>query len=500
MIRDTYKFENGEYDLIVIGGGINGAAVANLASFQGLKVALLEKNDFASGTSSKSTKLIHGGLRYLENFHFSLVREALRERAVQIKKAPHLVKPLEFVVPVYKFNKRPFWKYRLGVALYDMLSGRYRIGRRKFLTARKIVGAIPDIIQKDLHGGVSYFDAQMDDARLCLENVLQADKQGAHVANYIEVKDIIKENGQAIGVRAYDSIDKRYCTLKAKHIVSAVGPWTNDFLRKERNQGPGKIRPTKGVHIVYQGHFSDKALLLGNEKDGRIFFIIPWGKNSLIGTTDTDYKGDVNKVEVEDEDIAYLLDAVKKYFPDHNVERENIIETFAGLRPLVRAEGNASKVTREHVIEQSFSGIYYILGGKYTTYRQIAEDCLKEIYGTRFIFDQNDFSVFGGKPVSEPVDAVSRKFEMPQDVVELLMAVYGSQYGNVLRLTHREQDLKKRLETNTDIIRAQIVYAIQVEMAQSPEDIYYRRLGLRYMVKDADRMIREIKSIKGVRA
>ncbi len=486
---------NGEYDLIVIGGGINGAAIANLASSKGLKVALLEKNDFASGTSSKSTKLIHGGLRYLENFHFSLVREALRERSIQVKKAPHLVKPLEFIVPVYKEAKRPLWLIRLGVTLYDILSGASTLGRRQYLSNKKILQNVPGLKQENLIGGVSYFDAQMDDARLCLENVMQADAQGAHVANYIEVRELIKENGRCVGVRTYDHIDGRYCTIKAKNIIAAVGPWTNEFMRKEKNQSPGQIRPTKGVHLVYAGRFSKKAILVFNEDDGRVFFIIPWGENTLIGTTDTDYKKGADDVSVNDEDIGYLLEATRRVFPNRSIDPSNIIDTFAGLRPLIKDEGSPSKVSRECVINQSFSGIYYILGGKYTTYRKIAEDCLKKIYSNKFRFSQKEFCVYGGGRITESVAAVSKKFSVAEDIVERIMAVYGSRYEDVLKIVTDGPKYKKRLTTNTDIIQAQIIYAQEKEMAQTKEDIYYRRLGMRYLVKDAKAMIKEIEQV-----
>ena len=215
------------YDLLVIGGGINGAAIANIAIDAGLKVILLEKGDFAGGTSSKSTKLVHGGLRYLENFEFDLVREALKERFIQLQSVPHLVKPLPFVIPVYTTDRRPLWMMKLGVFLYDVLSGKYRIGPHRSLSKKEVIDLVPGVKEDNLTGGVLYYDAQMDDARLCLENILSAQAKGAQVFNYTKVNEFIKENGRAVGVIAQDVLNGKIFTVNAKRIVCAAGPWAH---------------------------------------------------------------------------------------------------------------------------------------------------------------------------------------------------------------------------------------------------------------------------------
>jgi len=238
MIRDLKKFTQGQYDVLVIGGGINGAAIAHTAALNGLQTALLEKNDFASGTSSKSTKLIHGGLRYLENLEFSLVCESLKERFIQLKSAPHLVHTLKFVILVYKSDKRPLWMMRAGVWLYDFLSRKYMIERHQTLTAEEVCHLIPGIQREDLIGGVTYSDCQMNDARLCLENILSAAEKGAHVANYVEARSLIQENGKVVGVKAYDHLSHETFEVKAKKVICAVGPWTNVFMKKESSQSP----------------------------------------------------------------------------------------------------------------------------------------------------------------------------------------------------------------------------------------------------------------------
>ncbi|MFT5169684.1 MAG: glycerol-3-phosphate dehydrogenase [Lysobacterales bacterium] len=495
MKRNTQKLEGGQYDLVIIGGGINGAAMANLASQQGLNVALVEKGDFASGTSSKSTKLVHGGLRYLEKFQLKLVSEALAERALQLKKAPHLVKSLDFIIPMYKDAKRPVWMVRLGVFIYDVLSGNLSSQRRKFLTKNNVLKSIPSIKQEGLIAGVSYCDAQMDDARLCLENVLQAASQGADVFNYMEVRETIKENGKTVAIKAYDTLKNKYYEIAAKNFICTVGPWANQFAKRELNQPAKKVRLTKGVHIVYRGEFSKEAILIPVERDGRIFFMIPWQGNTLIGTTDTDYDGDLEKVVADEKDIAYLIREVNRYFPDRLFKRENIITTFAGLRPLVHEEGAASKVSREHVIEKSFSGIHYVLGGKYTTYRKIAEECLEKIYGNKVNINKENFTVYGGGNIEISISDVAHRFKVAEDIVENLIATYGVRYLDVLKLIKNNADLKMRLSSHTDIIRAQVVYGSEIEMAQTVDDIFYRRLGLDYVDCDKEGCKKEIKNI-----
>lgn len=377
MKRDITKLSGGEYDVLIIGGGINGAAAANLAAYNGLHTALIEKNAFASGTSSKSSKLLHGGLRYLENFEFDLVAEALKERSIQLKSAPTLTRPLGFIVPFYDNDARPAWKVRIGVWLYDLLSGKHLIYPHRCLTRDEVMLLAPGIEEKDLSGGVIYYDAQMDDKGLCLANVESAVKQQADVADQCELKGFIKENGKSVGVKVYDKVTKKYFQIKAKHIICTAGPWTNQVMRMDGGALSAKVRTTKGVHIVYNKQLCGHALLCQHNADGRVFFIIPWKGQSLVGTTDTDYQGRPDDVEVEQEDIDYLLNGAKAAFSEISFSTENITETFAGLRPLVHQAGAPSKVSRKHIIQQSYSGVIYVMGGKYTTYRKIAEDSLK---------------------------------------------------------------------------------------------------------------------------
>jgi glycerol-3-phosphate dehydrogenase len=497
MIRDTSKFTQAPYDLLVVGGGINGAAVAHIAALNGLKTALLEKGDFAGGTSGKSTKLMHGGLRYLENLEFGLVREALQERSVQLKSSPHLVHPLKFIIPVYKTDKRPLWKVKLGVWLYDFLSREDKIEPHRPLTAAEVCRAVPGIRKEGLVGGVMYSDAQMNDARLCLENILSAAAKGADVANYVKVRSLIQENGRAVGAQAYDELGQKVFNVRAKKIVCAVGPWTNSFTQKEDVRPPFFVRTTKGIHIVYRGRVSNHAVLVPAQRDGRVFFIIPWLGHSLIGTTDTDFTDYPDNAAVKKEDVDYLIREAGRVLPDMDFRQENIITTFAGLRPLVSKPGAPSRVSRGHVVKESSSGLIYVMGGKYTMYRKIAEDVVRRVARKPLVDTRKLFPVYGsGTPAGEPA-AVARQYNVELDLVRALMDFYGTRYGDVLKLTEEDAALKEPICACSPVIRAQVVYAVRTEMARTPEDIITRRLTLGYTGCADGRCRREIQQLLG---
>jgi len=517
MQRNIEQFRKTTYDLLVVGGGINGAAIAHLAAKRCLKVALLEKGDFSSGTSSKSTKLIHGGIRYLENLEVDLVYESLRERHIQLAAAPHLVKPLPFVIPVYQGDKRPLWMMQLGVFFYDLLAGKYRVKPRRNLAREEVIDLEPGIEPKGLKGGVLYYDAQMDDARLCLENVLMAAQYGAHVANYVKVASFIKENGRVVGVKAHDMLGIKGFEVRAKRVICAAGPWTNELLRLDIPNAKKKVRTTKGIHIVYQGEISKQAVLIGSQSDRRIFFVIPWMGNSLIGTTDTDYIASPDKVKVEQKDIDYLIRESRRVFPGVDFSPAKILATFAGLRPLIRKGGSASKVSRKHLFYTSQSGVIFVVGGKYTTYRKVAEDCMNRIHR---IYEKETFALYGSGAITETAEAAAARWGLEREVVQSLMDLYGSRYKDVLKLVEKDPGLKEKVSggPNTDqsqrsedwgrpndqeikslgnppVIKAQLVYSVETEMARTVEDITDRRLSLIFRGPVSEKILAAIRSV-----
>ena len=466
---------------MVIGGGINGAAIAHLAARSGASVALVEKNDWASGTSSKSTKLLHGGIRYLENFEFDLVAESLKERFIQYKSVPHLVKPLQFIIPVYAHEGRPLWMMKLGVWLYDALSGCYSFGAHQALTKEEVIAQAPGIRTEGLRGGVSYFDAQMDDARIVLENVLMARASGAETANYVEVESFLKEGRRIVGARLRDGHSKEQFDVMADKIIVAAGPWTDQMKKLDNAKELRRLRPTKGVHIICRGSLR-QAFLLQNKKDNRVFFAIPFKGNTLIGTTDTDFKEHADSLNVTDQEIDYLLNQAAEIFPEAHYDRESIIDVFAGIRPLAYELGSPSKVSRKHVIEKTASGRYYIYGGKYTTYRAMALECVHKVLGLRVkgLPKGDEYQLYGSGLKAVDIKNVSLQYGMEARAIDYLIDCYGSRFDDVLQLIKKDASLKGALCSCSLAIRAQVVYAKQVEMARTPEDIYERRLSLVY--------------------
>ncbi len=497
MKRRVENLKKSTYDLLVIGGGINGASIAYIAASMGLKTALIDKGDFASGTSSKSSKLVHGGIRYLESFQFKLVREALIERFIHLKEVPHLVRPMPFVIPVYKGDKRPFWIVKLGVFLYDLLSFKYNIRPHRNLTAEEVIHLEPGINREGLKGGVLYYDAQMDDARLCLENVLSAYEVGVDVANYVEVKSFAKHQGRTIGAEVKDLLDPHGAsfTIRAEKTICAVGPWTNKLLKLDSENEKEIVRTTKGVHIVYPEEISKNAFLIPSPKDNRVFFVIPWNGNSLIGTTDTDYSSDPDDVRPEKEDIQYLMNEAKRVFPGLKLDHTDTV-SFAGLRPLIKSKGHPSKVSREHMIHESKSGVSYVAGGKYTTYRRMAFDCLKRLIR---IPNTQRYSLYSGGKIMDDPKQISEKYGVDLEVLSELMSKYGARYKDVLNLTKENSELKERIHPDLPMIKAQIKYSIDVEMAIKEEDIVYRRLSVGYNARlfnqfkeDFNKVIKEL--------
>jgi len=393
--KNIKDLETKNFDLFIIGGGINGAGVARDASLRGMKVGLIESQDFAAGTSSRSSKLIHGGIRYLENMEFKLVFEALNERTKLFEMTPHLVHHLRFMIPVYKSSRVSLWKMGMGMWLYDILALFQAPEMHETLSPIEALHRMPSLKDADLVGACVYSDAYMDDARLVYETLRSANEKGAVCANYVKaVGADFDENQKIQRVLCEDQMTQRKFYVRAKHFVSCVGPWTDQLAEKLDPKWKKILRPTKGIHITLPRHRlkMENAVVMGAEKSDRIVFGIPRHEMLLFGTTDTDYQESPEKVSVTPEDVRYLLQIIESYFPGAKITEQDITSSYAGVRPLVYdGASTEGKTSREHVIFKDDHHVHYVAGGKYTTYRLIADQVVEFILKGSSIEEQVAF-------------------------------------------------------------------------------------------------------------
>jgi len=383
--QNIEQMQNEVFDLCIIGGGINGAGVARDATSRGMSVALVEGHDFASGTSSRSSKLIHGGIRYLENLEFHLVFEALNERTRLFEMAPHLVHPLRFMIPLYENSRVGMFKMGLGMWLYDALSLFQTPELHERLNAADSMRRMPALAEKDLCGSYIYSDAYMDDDRLVHETLRSATESGAVCANYVKATGAqFDSEGKIAAIECQDQLTQKKFKFQTKHVVSCVGPWTDDLGPKILKGWKDILRPTKGIHLTLQKSRLplSSAVVMAAEKSDRIVFGIPRHEMIIIGTTDTDYRELPDGVVATKDDVKYLLQIVGQYFPGAKITEQDIVASYAGVRPLVKDDASSEgKTSREHVIIDDNRGVTLIAGGKYTTYRLVAEQvvnhCLK---------------------------------------------------------------------------------------------------------------------------
>jgi len=360
------------FDLVIIGGGINGVAIAREAAQKGYRVVIVEKATLGSGTSSKTSKLAHGGLRYLEQFQFKVVYESLNERDRLLKDYPDLVKPMPFVVPLYKWSPWSRWKLSLGLHLYDWMGRAHRMPRHERLSREDMMRACPSLIPEGLLGGFRYYDAQMDDLGLLHRIAEECRALGVIIIENTSVKAILYQEGHAVGV-ACDSI--RHSRIMGRQILQCAGPWSGALLNFDEAKNNVTLIPSKGVHIVLPDHGYKDALLLSAPQDGRVFFVIPWKGHCLVGTTETLYRGEPDDVSVSDEDRRYLLEAYNYYFKQRFCGLSDIVSEFVGLRPLVThtdKSHNPGAISRDFFLYHSKTGFYTLLGGKYTTHHAVA--------------------------------------------------------------------------------------------------------------------------------
>lgn len=472
-----------DYDLIILGGGITGAGAARDAAMRGMKVLLLEANDFASGTSSRSSKLIHGGIRYLENYEFRLVFEALNERTKLFEMAPHMVHPLRFMLPVYESSRVSKFTLGLGMWLYDALALFQSPEIHESLNHQQTVQRMPDIQQKGLKGSFIYSDAYMDDDRLVFETLRSANEHGAHCVNYMKAVRILKDqNGLAAGIEMEDQLTKQKHVAHAHKIVSTLGPWTDLFAQANIVPWKNILRPTKGIHLTF--HKSrlplQTAVVMAVEKGNRIVFGIPRHDMIIVGTTDTDFDKDPSEVKVLREDVDYLLGVVNHYFPGSQLTRADIVSSYSGVRPLVQdGSENEGKTSREHTIFTHESGIVFVAGGKYTTYRLIAEQVIEEALKSTGV---NTKVKFGAPDTTQPLNSycTSDKYSI---------AVAQSYVWKSLILSEKEkQTLATRFGLEAEVLiderptfdywELEAYYALTRTMCTDLTDFFVRRVSL----------------------
>ena len=474
-----------ELDVLVVGGGITGVATARDAAMRGFRVACVERRDFGFGTSSRSSKLIHGGLRYLEQMVF----EGTHERALLRKVAPHLVRPIPFLFPVYKSSRRSPLIVRIGLWLYDLLAGRRRYRRHKGLKAPDIQTTEPLLLDEALRGGAVYYDCMTDDARLCLENALSAAEQGAALLNYCSFVRAKTENGAISGAVIRDECTGLEHEIRCRTIVQCAGPWTDEVRQRSGYSGADMIRTTKGVHLVFPWEklAIKQAVVLNSQRDGRVVFAIPRGRVTLVGTTDTDHSDSPDSVRATREDVDYLMATVRHYFPVNTPTESDIQATYAGLRPLVRDDAESPyDVSREHTIITEARGVVTIGGGKYTTYRRMANDCVQAVMAVMNL-PKNEQprcptleALLPGAAASEtapdPDCLTAEMQDQPCDpeVAAYRTAVYG------VRAVHIANNQPERLIPSLPVTWDELAYAVHREGVVTPEDFLMRRTAIFY--------------------
>lgn len=490
-------------DLLIVGGGIVGCGAARDAAMRGLKVGLVEARDIASGTSSRSSKLVHGGLRYLEQGEFSLVFEAVSERRVLMDIAPHLVHALGFVFPVYKRSRRGVFTVNLGMWLYDGLSLFRSPKIHRNLSSADVAKEEPALDQVDLKGAPLYYDCSTDDARLTLENALDARAEGAEIHTWTKVVGFRRDAaGRVTGARVRDTLSGEERDIDARVVINATGPWS-DAVR----QGPKPLlRTTKGVHIVVE-HARlpvNNAVVCFHPTDGRVLFAIPWGDRTYVGTTDTDYTGDPADVAADAADVRYLLDAANVYFPASKLVEADVLSTWAGLRPLISSEGSESSVSREHEILVGSDGLITIAGGKLTTYRKMAKEVVD-----RAVALMRLTAVAAKGADAEPREAHTARKPLPgaqgwpedDDVArvvkqiceagpvdeatgKLFAATYGMRGVEVAASIGANPELGEKLVPGRPECLAQVDFAVHHELAKTIRDVMIRRTQLYYRDHD----------------
>ena len=476
------------FDVLVIGGGITGAGIARDAALRGLSVALVEKEDFASGTSSKSARLVHGGFRYLEQFQFGLVVSACAERHKLCQIAPRLVRPLPFTFPIYGNSKHSLFKIRMGMWLYDLLALFRNIRRHRILTPGQVAAAEPVLEQEGLIGAARYYDCLTDDARLTLATIQSAHRHGALVANHAQVADLLKK-GQISGAKVIDRLTGTQFPVRARATINATGVWIDKIRQMDDPGVEGNIRANRGSHLVlpHQKLGICGAVTFTSVDGQRAMYAVPLGEICIVGTTDVDHQGDLDQVYVTTSEADFILSSTQRAFPRAKLVPDDVISTFAGLRPLIGEEDKAAyQVSRDHHIFVSEAGLISIAGGKLTTYRRMAQD-LVDIVSAKL---ETEFGVqTRERSLSDRISLTEAAFDLESELSKLvegypqfdreilahLTLTYGPAASTVLALTKGDEEMRQQIVAGLPYIRAEIPYAIQHEMAMTLSDFMIRR-------------------------
>lgn len=486
-------------DILVVGGGITGAGVALDAAARGFSTGLVEKADFASGTSSKSTKLVHGGIRYLPQFDFALVREALVERGLLVRNAPFLVQPIGFVLPLYKDVKRPLgtpivlpfgmsYLIQAGLLLYDLMSGRLGIHVHRRLGKKKALELAPSLKTEGLETALIYYDAQTDDTLLTATVLRTAATRGAQIANYAEVIRFEQEKGRIVAAIVQDRLTNETFSIKVGTVINAGGVFAG---RIEALAGESQIviKPAKGAHITVARErikLENDAVVLPETEDGRLMFLVPWGPRVTIGTTDT-VGGDVDRPQATADDVAYLLRHVNRYMNSELTEKD-VISTWAGYRPLINPRSNSkssSRLSRTHMVVDSAGGMVTVVGGKLTTYRRMAQDALDHVSrqrGKAITHVTQNLPLIGAEgwqAAAQSVQAAAQSCGLPADSVKRLNK-YGAEAQKILALIQAEPALATRIVPDLPYVMAEVVFACRYEMALTLADVLERRLHINF--------------------
>lgn len=492
-----------DFDMIVIGGGVTGCGIARDAVLRGLSVALVEMNDFASGTSSRSSRLVHGGVRYLEHGYLHLVFEASAERRRLLRLAPHLVRPLKFTWPVYRGARVPIWKLAPGLMLYDLLALFRNVGRHRILSAGWVKREQPALRGDGLVAGATYYDAATDDTRLTLAVALDARDRGAQLFNHTRAESLIIEHERAVGVVARDVLTGASAELRGAMIVNAAGPWSDELRALEGTGGRPKVHGSKGVHIaVPKGRIGNRgALTLLSPTDGRVMFVLPSDSQTIVGTTDTFTSETPDDVRASEEDVAYLLAAANSFFPEARLERSDVVSAWAGIRPLAASDtGDPVAASREHVISVTPAGVTTITGGKLTTFRIMAAqvvDKALESAGRR---------VTPSRTADAPIDwdaprtardiaplhvAIARAYEESgrDDRVPRMMIRYGARWREALRTLDLSDRETTRVHPDHTYRFGDLRFACENEMARTLGDLLIRRTHLAFERRDNARSL-----------